>query len=143
LAISTTYATSGSGFVVPSGAAKAGVDNLTRSLASEWGRYGLRFNAIAPGPIETKGAFTRLYPTGEFIEKAIDGIPANRLGEPEELANLACYLVSNYSSWMTGQVIFLDGGEHGFGAGEFNALNTVTPSMWDYMESAIRKANKN
>lgn len=126
----------------PSAAAKAGVDNMTRSLAAEWGRYGLRFNAIAPGPIETEGAFTRLDPTGEFTEKAIDKLPANRLGDPQELANLAAYLVSDYSSWMTGQVIFLDGGETVFGGGEFNSLVDVTPEMWDYMEQVIRGVNK-
>ena len=115
---------------------------MTRSLAAEWGRYGLRFNAIAPGPIETEGAFTRLDPTGEFTEKAIDKLPAHRLGDPQELANLAAYLVSDYSSWMTGQVIFLDGGETVFAGGEFNSLNEVTPEMWDYMESVIRGVNK-
>jgi NAD(P)-dependent dehydrogenase (short-subunit alcohol dehydrogenase family) len=88
------------------------------------------------------GAFTRLDPTGEFTEKAIDKLPANRLGEQQEIANLAAYLVSDYSSWITGQVVFLDGGESVFAGGEFNALVDVTPKMWDYMEDAIRSANK-
>ncbi|XP_014677280.1 PREDICTED: 2,4-dienoyl-CoA reductase, mitochondrial-like [Priapulus caudatus] len=104
LAITTTYTQHGSGFVVPSAAAKAGVEALYRSLASEWGRYGMRFNCIAPGPIETKGAFSRLDPTGRFRKLMLSRIPAGRMGEVEELANLASYLVSDYSTWMSGSV---------------------------------------
>eukprot|EP01100_Stratorugosa_tubuloviscum_P001913 TRINITY_DN1439_c1_g1_i2.p1 TRINITY_DN1439_c1_g1~~TRINITY_DN1439_c1_g1_i2.p1 ORF type:complete len:434 (-),score=230.10 TRINITY_DN1439_c1_g1_i2:178-1479(-) len=138
LSISTTYAKSGSGFVVPSAAAKAGVEAITQSLAAEWGRYGLRFNAIAPGPIETKGAFSRLDPTGRFKKLLEDRIPSKRLGEIPELANLACYLVSDYSSWVNGEIIYFDGGETAFMGGEFNALNQVTKEEWDTMESLIR-----
>ena len=84
---------------------------LNRSLAAEWGKYGLRFNAIAPGPIYTEGAFDRLDPTGEFSSKAISKIPAGRLGTKEELANLVSYVVSGYSSWLNGDIIFFDGGK--------------------------------
>ncbi|ELU08250.1 hypothetical protein CAPTEDRAFT_168082 [Capitella teleta] len=104
LSISTVYTQSGSAFVTPSAAAKAGVEALTKSLASEWAKYGMRFNCIAPGPIETKGAFSRLDPTGRFKQKAMNRIPAGRLGEAEELANLSAYILSDYASWMTGSV---------------------------------------
>jgi len=138
LAITTVYAQTGSGFVVPSAAAKAGVEIMTRSLSAEWGRYGMRFNCIAPGPIETKGAFDRLMPDPKFKEKIIDRIPAGRLGEIPELANLAMYLVSDYSSWMSGAVIPFDGGESVNLAGEFNNLSAISKEQWDQIEASIR-----
>ena len=141
LAITTVYAATGSGFVVPSAAAKAGVETLTKSLSAEWARYGMRFNAIAPGPIETEGAFSRLDPTGAFKEEAINNLPSARLGEINELANLAAYLVSDYSSWLTGQVINFDGGET-VSRGEFTGLLKVTNEQWDMMEAMIRKSSK-
>lgn len=104
MSITTIYTRSGSGFVSPSASAKAGVETLMKSLAAEWGRYGLRFNCIAPGPIPTEGAFSRLDPTGMFADRYHERIPAGRLGEVEELANLATYLVSDYSSWISGEV---------------------------------------
>ena len=84
---------------------------MTKSLAVEWGRHGMRFVGIAPGPIETEGAFSRLDPTGEFKAASIERTPAHRLGEPAELANLAAYLVSPYASWVTGSIVTFDGGE--------------------------------
>ncbi|XP_004345023.1 2,4-dienoyl-CoA reductase [Capsaspora owczarzaki ATCC 30864] len=142
LNISTTYAKSGSGFVVPSAAAKAGVEALTKSLAAEWARHGIRLNAIAPGPIETEGAFSRLDPTGEFSKYMLKRVAAGRLGEIGELANLASYLVSDYSSWITGDIITFDGGETPLISGEFNPLLSVTKDQWDVMESLIRTTNK-
>lgn len=139
LAITTIYAQSGSGYVVPSAAAKAGVETMIRSLAAEWGKYGMRFNAIAPGPIETKGAFSRLDPTGKFIALTKERIPTGRLGEIPELANLASYLVSDYSSWISGEVVMFDGGEFVSLAGEFNELRKVPSDQWDQMEAMIRK----
>ncbi|GAB1602095.1 2,4-dienoyl-CoA reductase, mitochondrial-like [Argonauta hians] len=138
LAITTTYTESGSGFVAPSASAKSGVETLCLSLASEWGRYGLRFNCIAPGPIQTKGAFSRLDPTGSFTNAAKKRIPIGRLGTPEELANLAIYLVSDYSNWVTGSVFRFDGGEYPSMAGEFNSLLDITADQWDMMEKIIR-----
>ncbi|XP_070767760.1 2,4-dienoyl-CoA reductase [(3E)-enoyl-CoA-producing], mitochondrial isoform X2 [Enoplosus armatus] len=138
LAITTIYAESGSGFVVPSASAKAGVEALYKSLAAEWGRYGHRFNIIQPGPIRTKGAFSRLDPTGAFEKKMIDRIPTGRLGKPQEIANLAAYMSSNYATWMSGAVIRLDGGEYVSMAGEFNELRRVTPDQWKMMEAMIR-----
>ncbi|TNN25791.1 2,4-dienoyl-CoA reductase, mitochondrial [Liparis tanakae] len=104
LAITTVYAESGSGFVVPSASAKAGVEALYKSLAAEWGRYGHRFNIIQPGPIRTKGAFSRLDPTGDFENQMLDRIPAGRLGTTAEISNLAAYMSSAYASWMSGAV---------------------------------------
>ncbi|KAK7158018.1 hypothetical protein R3I93_009268 [Phoxinus phoxinus] len=138
LAITTVYAESGSGFVVPSAAAKAGVEKLCTSLAAEWGRYGMRFNVIQPGPIKTKGAFSRLDPTGQFEKSLIEKIPVGRLGTPGEIANLATYLCSDYASWVSGAIIRMDGGEYVSMAGEFNSLKEVTKEQWAMMESMIR-----
>jgi len=142
LSITTTYTYMGSGFVAPSAAAKAGVETLSRSLAWEWSKYGIRMNCIAPGPILTEGAWSRLDPTGSFMEQAIEKIPVGRFGQVEELANLSSYLLSDYSSWMTGSTILFDGGELGFNAGEFNALSKVEKEQWDVLEKAIRESNK-
>lgn len=139
LAITTIYAETGSGFVVPSASAKAGVEALNKSLAAEWGRYGMRFNVIQPGPIKTKGAFSRLDPTGEFEKDMINRIPCGRLGTVEELANLAAFLCSDYASWINGAAIRFDGGEEVFISGEFNSLKKVTQEQWDTMEALIRK----
>lgn len=138
LAITTIYAESGSGFVVPSAAAKAGVETLCTSLAAEWGRYGMRFNVIQPGPIRTKGAFSRLDPTGMFEKSMLGRIPTGRLGTPGEIANLAAYLCSDYASWVSGAIIRMDGGEYVSIAGEFNELTKVTKEQWDMMEAMIR-----
>ncbi|XP_004474795.2 2,4-dienoyl-CoA reductase [(3E)-enoyl-CoA-producing], mitochondrial [Dasypus novemcinctus] len=139
LAITTIYAETGSGFVVPSASAKAGVETLNKSLAAEWGKYGMRFNVIQPGPIKTKGAFSRLDPTGEFQKEMIERIPCGRLGTVEELANLAAFLCSDYASWINGAVIKFDGGEKSFMSGEFNSLKKVTKEQWDIIEGLIRK----
>lgn len=111
LNITTTYAPEGSGWVAPSAMAKAGVHALTRSLAVEWGRHGIRCVGIAPGPIETEGAFSRLDPTGQFKTLLTQRLPAKRLGDTEELANLAAFLCSDHAAWMTGTVVTFDGGE--------------------------------
>jgi 2,4-dienoyl-CoA reductase len=141
LAITTTYTLRGSGFVAPSAAAKSGVQSLMRSLASEWGRYGIRLNCLAPGPIETEGAFSRLDPTGSFKEQMLNSLPTGRLGSPEELANLAAYLLSDYSAWMTGETVTLDGGESVFNAGEFNKLVKVTDEQWDQLAKIIKESS--
>lgn len=138
LGITADYATSGSGFVVPSACSKAGVEALSKSLAVEWARYGMRFNCISPGPIETKGAFSRLDPTGQFMNEFVKRIPTGRGGEVNELVNLALYLLSDYSSWVNGQVIRLNGGEYPNAAGMFNGLLQVTQEQWDALEAMIR-----
>ncbi len=104
LAITTHYTNEGSGFVCPSACAKSGVETMMKSLGVEWGRYGIRMNCIAPGPIETEGAFKRLDPSGTMIAEGIKAIPAGRLGEVEEIGNLATYLCSDYASWINAEV---------------------------------------
>ena len=135
--ISTTYAGTGSGFVVPSAISKAGCDNLTKSLAAEWGKYGLRFNSIAPGPIYTEGAFSRLDPSGEFVKNVTNVLPLGRLGEKEELANLVCFITSDHMSWITGQIINFDGGETVGNSGEFNFLNKLKKQDWLNLKSKM------
>ncbi|XP_037658619.1 2,4-dienoyl-CoA reductase, mitochondrial [Choloepus didactylus] len=139
LAITTIYAETGSGFVVPSASAKAGVEAMSKSLAAEWGKYGMRFNVIQPGLIKTKGAFTRIDPTGTFQKDVIERIPCGRIGTVEELANLAAFLCSDFASWINGAVIRFDGGEESFISGEFNSLKKVTKEQWDTIEGLIRK----
>lgn len=139
LNIVTTYAFTGSGYVVPSACAKGGVLAMTRSLAVEWGKYGIRCNAIAPGPFPTKGAWDRLLP-GDLAQKFDfkNRVPLKRVGEHQELANLAAYLMSDFSGYINGEIITIDGGEWLQGAGQFNGLEAVTPEMWDMLEQMIR-----
>ena len=139
LNIVTTYAFTGSAYVVPSATAKAGVLAMTRSLAVEWAKYGIRFNAIAPGPFPTKGAWDRLLP-GDLKEKfdPAKKVPVKRVGEHQELANLAAYLVSDFSAYINGEVVVIDGGEWLKGAGQMNQLEEVPQQMWDMLEAMIR-----
>jgi len=143
LNIITTYAFTGSGYVVPSAVAKGGVLTLTRSLAVEWGKYGIRHNAIAPGPFPTKGAWDRLLP-GDLAAKFDfkNRVPLKRVGDHQELANLAAFLVSDYAAYINGEVITIDGGEWLQGAGQLSGLEAVEPEMWDAIEQKIRKNNK-
>jgi NAD(P)-dependent dehydrogenase (short-subunit alcohol dehydrogenase family) len=138
--IVTTYAWTGSGYVVPSACAKAGVLAMTRSLAVEWAKYGIRLNAIAPGPFPTEGAWSRLLP-GDLKKKYDPArqVPVGRVGEHQELANLAAYLVSDYSAYVNGEVITIDGGEWLKGAGEFNQLDAIPEELWDAMEMSRKK----
>ena len=143
LNIVTTYAWTGSAYVVPSATAKAGVLAMTRSLAVEWAKYGIRSNAIAPGPFPTKGAWDRLLP-GDLAEKfdMAKKVPLQRVGDHQELANLAAYLVSDFSAYVNGEVVTIDGGEWLKGAGQFNLLEQIPEAMWDQLEAMI-KAKKN
>jgi len=143
LNIVTTYAWTGSGFVAPSAAAKGGVLALTRSLASEWIKYGVRSNAIAPGPFPTKGAWDRLFPkpisTFFNFEKTL---PMKRYGDHQELANLAAYMISDYAGYMNGEVVTLDGGEWIHNAGQFNKLEKIPNKVWAVIERAVRGKKK-
>lgn len=143
LNIITTYAFTGSGYVVPSAVAKGGVLTMTRSLAAEWGKYGIRSNAIAPGPFPTKGAWDRLLP-GDLAEKFNfkNRVPLKRVGDHQELANLAAFLVSDFAAYINGEVITIDGGEWLQGAGQMNGMEAISPEMWDMIEKTIRENNK-
>ncbi|MBC6111813.1 SDR family oxidoreductase [Pedobacter fastidiosus] len=141
LNIITTYAFTGSAYVVPSACAKGGVLALTRSLAVEWGKYGIRTNAIAPGPFPTKGAWERLLP-GDLAKKFDfkNRVPLKRVGEHQELANLAAFLVSDFSGYINGEIITIDGGEWLQGAGQMNGLEAIPNEMWDMLEQMTRSA---
>ena len=143
LNIVTTYAWTGSAYVVPSATAKAGVLAMTRSLAVEWAKYGIRTNAIAPGPFPTKGAWDRLLP-GDLREKfdMKKKVPVGRVGEHQELANIAAYLMSDFSAYVNGEVITIDGGEWLKGAGQMNMLEDIPQEMWDMLEQMIRSKKK-
>lgn len=140
LNIVTTYAWTGSGYVVPSACSKAGVLALTRSLAVEWAKYKIRSNAIAPGPFPTEGAWSRLLP-GDLVKKfdPAERIPLKRVGEHQELANLAAYLMSDYSAYINGEVITIDGGEWLRNGGEFSHLEMITEGMWNTIEKTRGK----
>ncbi len=142
LNIITTYAWTGTGYTVPSACAKAGVLALTRSLAVEWGRkYQIRVNAIAPGPFPTKGAWDRLFP--ESVRDQFDPahrIPLQRVGDHQELSNLAAYLISDFSAYINGEVITIDGGEWLENGGQFNAFRHVSEDMWDALAKMRKKA---
>ncbi|HTV57307.1 MAG TPA: SDR family oxidoreductase [Verrucomicrobiae bacterium] len=141
LNIVTTYAAvnSGSGFVVPSACAKAGVLAMTRSLAVEWARQRIRLNAIAPGPFPTEGAFSRLLPSKELEENAKNHHPMKRFGRHDELANLAAYLLSEQAGYVNGECVVIDGGLWLRGAGEFNDFADLPDAAWDAIEAARKK----
>jgi NAD(P)-dependent dehydrogenase (short-subunit alcohol dehydrogenase family) len=141
LNIATTYAAAncGSAFVVPSACAKAGVLAMTTSLAVEWAKYGIRLNAIAPGPFPTEGAWSRLMPSKEFEAEAKDCNPMKRFGRHEELTNLAAFLISGMAEYINGECVVIDGGHWLRGAGEFNSLLALPDAAWEKMEAARAK----
>jgi NAD(P)-dependent dehydrogenase (short-subunit alcohol dehydrogenase family) len=141
LNITTTYAAanSGSGFVVPSACAKAGVLAMTRSLAVEWSKYHIRLNAIAPGPFPTEGAWSRLMPSKQFEDHAKEKNPMKRFGKHDELTNLAAFLLSDMAEYINGECVVIDGGQWLRGAGEFNDLLMLPESAWDALETARPK----
>ncbi|MFB6306843.1 MAG: SDR family oxidoreductase [Flavobacteriales bacterium] len=143
LSIVTTYAWTGSSYVTPSACGKAGVLSFMRSLAVEWAKYDIRTNAIAPGPFPTKGAWERLLP-GKWAEKfnMKNEVPLKRVGEHEELCNLASYLISDYASFINGEVVTIDGGEWLKDAGQFNMFEKVSNDEWDEIEKYVRGQNK-
>lgn len=141
LNITTTYAAAncGSGYVVPSACAKAGVLALTTSLAVEWAKYHIRVNAIAPGPFPTEGAWSRLIPSKQFEEHALGKHPMKRFGKHEELTNLATFLVSDMAEYINGECVVIDGGQWLRGAGEFNDLALLPEAVWEQIEAARPK----
>jgi NAD(P)-dependent dehydrogenase (short-subunit alcohol dehydrogenase family) len=141
LNITTTYAAAncGSGYVVPSACAKAGVLALTTSLAVEWAKYHIRLNAIAPGPFPTEGAWSRLLPSKQLQDHALDRHPMKRFGKHEELVNLAAFLLSDMAEYINGECVVIDGGQWLNGAGEFNDFGIVPDAAWEQMEAARPK----
>ncbi len=138
VSIVTTYAWTGSGYVLPSVMAKSGVLAMTRSLAVEWGGRGLRFNAIAPGPFPTEGAWSRLVPNQDLADEFEKRNPLGRAGRPDELTNLAAYLMADGSGYINGDVVTIDGGEWLKGAGQFNFAERLTDAEWEEMRGRGR-----
>jgi NAD(P)-dependent dehydrogenase (short-subunit alcohol dehydrogenase family) len=141
LNISTTYAAAncGSGYVVPSACAKAGVLAMTSSLAVEWAKYHIRVNAIAPGPFPTEGAWSRLIPSQQFEEYALNKHPMKRFGKHDELTNLAVFLISDMAEYINGECVVIDGGQWLRGAGEFNDLAMIPDAAWEQLEAVRPK----
>jgi NAD(P)-dependent dehydrogenase (short-subunit alcohol dehydrogenase family) len=139
LNIATTYAETGSAYVVPSAVAKAGVLSLTRSLAVEWGGRGIRHVAIAPGAIRTEGAFSRLLPVAAMEKALLDHNPLHRLGTLEEIANLGAFLISDQAGYINGDMVYMDGGEMLAGASSFSLLGRQVPDAgWEMMKPKPR-----
>jgi NAD(P)-dependent dehydrogenase (short-subunit alcohol dehydrogenase family) len=136
VSVVTTYAWTGTGFALPSACAKAGVLAMTRSLAVEWGEAGIRLNAVAPGPIPTEGAWSRLVAFPEAEKNTLERIPLGRFGTPEELANLAVFLLSDLCPYQTGDCVTMDGGEWLAGAGEFSDYRKIPR---DVFKEALEK----
>jgi len=140
ISILTTWVWTGSPFVVPSAMAKTGVDAMTKSLAVEWGRYGIRLNAIAPGPIYTKGAWDRLSPGKDALSRSEDN-PMGRIGELSEIQNLATFLMADGCDWLTGQTIALDGAGYLANGASFTHLANLSDQDWLDMRDKIKTAN--
>jgi NAD(P)-dependent dehydrogenase (short-subunit alcohol dehydrogenase family) len=139
LDIVTTYSWTGSAFVVPSAAAKAGVLAVVRSLAVEWARYGIRHVAIAPGPFPTEATRKNLFPIPEVEAMLSERVPLGRVGKIEEIANLAAFLVSDHASFINGEVVTIDGGEWLKGAGQFNGMLSLSEDQWKAIREISRK----
>ncbi|MEM6682915.1 MAG: SDR family oxidoreductase [Pseudomonadota bacterium] len=144
ISILTTWVLNGGPFTVPSAMSKAGVNIMTQSLATEWGRYGLRFNAISPGAFPTKGAWDRLSPgqsadgSGDFK----DSIPMGRVGEMHELSNLASFLIGPGAEYINGQTIAIDGATYNASGGNFYQLNKLGDEQWEMIRNMIKGANQ-
>jgi len=138
LSIATTYAETGSAYVLPSAMSKAGIVAMTRSLAAEWGSAGIRLNAIAPGPFPTKGAWDRLVPGSDMEEQMRQRIPVRRFGEPEELADLCVFMLSDLALYMNGEVVTFDGGEKLAAGGQFNDFTRLPRENVKQMMEAMK-----
>lgn len=138
--ILTTWVWTGSPYVVPSAMSKSGINTMTKSLAAEWGKYGIKINGIAPGPFPTKGAWERLNPDNND-ESMMDTVPLGRVGEMTELQNLATFLMADGCDYLTGQTIGIDGAQYLTGGGTFSQLDKLTDDDWEKMRQLIRNAN--
>ncbi|HEV2563097.1 MAG TPA: SDR family oxidoreductase [Rhizomicrobium sp.] len=142
ISILTTWIWNGGPFTVPSAMSKAGLNIMTKSLATEWGPYGIRLNAIASGPFPTKGAWERLNPQSSNRGESANAIPMGRNGEMDELANLAVFLMADGCDYLTGQTIAIDGAMHLASGGNFAALARLGDEDWERIRSEVKSANE-
>ena len=141
ISILATWIWTGSPYVVPSAMSKSGLHAMTQSLAAEWGKYGIKVNGIAPGPFPTKGAWDRLNPGDSDDGMSTSTIPLGRVGEMEELQNLATFLMADGCDYLTGQTIGLDGAQYLTGGGTFSQLDKLSDDDWENMRKLIRETN--
>ena len=139
--ILTTCVWTGSPYVVPSAMSKSGINAMTKSLAAEWGKYGIKVNGIAPGPFPTKGAWERLNPDDNNDDGMMSTVPLGRVGEMIELQNLATFLMADGCDYLTGQTIGIDGAQYLTGGGTFSQLDKLSDDDWENMRKLIRDAN--
>lgn len=140
ISILVTWVHTGSPYVVPSAMSKAGLHIMTKSLAVEWGRYGIRLNAIAPGPFPTEGASKRLVPGGSF-EEGNESNPMRRIGRMPELQNLATFLMADGCEWLSGETIAVDGAGYLANGAGFTRLDKLGDADWEKMRAMIKAQN--
>ena len=141
ISILATWVWTGSPFVVPSAMSKSALHTMTKSLAVEWGPKGIRVNAIAPGPFPTEGMTARLSPKGDMQKDSDNTIPMGRMGEMNELQNLATFLMADGCEYLTGQTIAIDGAQYLSGGGTFSQLSKMSDDDWAEIRDMIKKTN--